>query len=105
MRNKIVTIWHFAGYDTPNRKIFKNVCVDSVKKIEKNGIKQKGFFDGSTATVRIFETEEIGVIPGDYLYIGKKLDAMPDDEDCLKITEVKDNRRGAEKHWRIVCGG
>ncbi len=103
--NNIVTIWHFDDYDTPVRKVFGNVYIDATKKLDKNGIKQKGFFDGTVATVRIFVTEEIGVSLGDYLYIGESIDAYPESDDCLKITEVKDNRRGGQKHWRIVCGG
>lgn len=100
-----MTIWHFCDSDIPARLIFKNVCLDATKRIEKNGIKQKGFFDGTSATVRIFSNEEIGVLPGDYLFMGESLDAFPEDEECLKITEVKDNRYGGLKHWRIVCGG
>jgi len=105
MTNKVVTIWHFGDDAIPVRKVYKNVLLDSVKRIEKNGIKQKGFFDGTTATVRIFVTENIDVLPGDYLFIGESLDAVPENENCIKIIEVKDNRRGGQKHWRIVCGG
>lgn len=103
--NKIVTIWHFGDSDIPDRKVFRNVTLDSSQKIEKNGIKQKGFFNGASATVRIFNAEEIGVLPGDYLYLGKCFDEAIPIENALKIIEVKDNRQGAQKHWRIVCGG
>ena len=103
--DKVVTIWHFNESDLPVRKVFWNVCLESVKRIEKNGIKQKGFFDGTNATVRIFSSEDIGALPGDYLFVGESFDAYPDSEDCIKIVEVKDNRRGTNKHWRIVCGG
>ena len=103
--DKVVTIWHFGDSKIPVRRVFKNVYLDAVKRIDKNGIKQKGFFDGGAATVRIFVTEEIGVLPGDYLFTGESFDAFPENEDCLKIIEVKDNRRGCQKHWRIVCGG
>ena len=103
--NKNVTIWHFGDCDNPVRKVFKNVHLDAVKKLEKNGIKQKGFFDGTCATVRIPVSEEINVLPGDYLYIGECYDELLPMEGALKIIEVKDNRRGCQKHWRIVCGG
>lgn len=105
MTKKIVTIWHFGDSDSPARKVFSNVTLDTVKKLDKNGIKQKGFFNGTSAVVRIFTTEEIGVLPGDYLYIGENFAEFPENEDCIKIIEVKDNRRGGQKHWRIVCGG
>lgn len=103
--DRVVTIWHFDISDTPVRRVLKNVHIDAVKKIDKNGIKQKGFFDGTSAVVRIPTTEEISVSPGDYLYIGECFDALPDGEGALKITEIKDNRRGGQWHWRIVCGG
>ena len=105
MTDNIVTIWHFDDSETPVRKVFKKVSLDTVKRIDKNGIKQKGFFDGSSAVARIFTDEEIGVMPNDYLFIGESFDSYPESEDCLKIIEVKDNRRGCQKHWRIVCGG
>lgn len=103
--DNIVTVWHFGDFESPVRKVFKKVSLDTVRKIDKNGIKQKGFFDGNSAVARIFTAEEIGVIPNDYLFIGECFDAYPESEDCLKIIEVKDNRRGGQKHWRIVCGG
>ena len=103
--DKVVKIWYFGNSDTPIREVFKNVCLDATRKIEKNGIKQKGFFDGANATVRIFTREEIDVSPGDYLYVGECYEVLPPIENALKIIEVKDNRRGGQKHWRIVCGG
>lgn len=103
--DSVVTIWHFDDSDAPTSRVFKNVHLDATKKIEKNGIKQKGFFDADDAVVRIPTEEEISVLPGDYLFIGECFDTFPEREDALKITEVKDNRRGGQKHWRIVCGG
>ncbi len=103
--NKSVTIWHFDDSDIPVLRVFKNVHVDSAWKIDKNGIKQKGFFDGKSAIVRIPTSEELSVLPGDYLFIGECFDKLPQGENALKIIEVKDNRRGGQKHWRIVCGG
>lgn len=103
--DKVVTIWHFDDSDIPTRIVFKKAHIDSVDRISKNGIKQKGFFDGACATVRIPMKEEIKVTPGDYLYIGEFASDDVPVEGALKITEVKDNRRGGQKHWRIVCGG
>lgn len=102
---KSVTIWHLGDSESPVRKIFRNVYIYSVSRIEKNGIKQKGFFNGTDAKVRIFTTDDINVLPGDYLYIGECYDEILPIDDTLKIIEVKDNRRGGQKHWRIVCGG
>lgn len=103
--DKVVTIWHFGDSDNPVPTIFRNVHIDAVKRIEKNGIKQKGFFDGKSATVRIPTGKEIDVMPGDYLYIGECFCENLSYEDALKVIEVKDNRRGGQRHWRIVCGG
>lgn len=101
-----VTVWSLKeNPDAPPRKVFRKVYVDFSDKISKNGIKQRGFFNASTMTVRIPTEAEIGVFSGDYLCIGECLDQFPSFENALKITEVKDNRRGSQKHWRISCGG
>lgn len=102
---KVVTIWHFSDSDAPVIKIFKNASIDTALRIKKNGIKQKGFFDGTSSAVRIFTKDEIGILPGDYLYMGECHNQNLPIENALKILEVKDNRRGGQKHWRIVCGG
>ena len=101
-----VTVWHFENdREEPERKVFCGVLQNGVKKITKNGIKQKGFYFGDTLNVRIFTDKEIGIAPGDYLSLGEDLKAFPDREYSQKIVEVRDNRRGANKHWRIICGG
>ena len=58
-----------------------------------------------SAFLPVVSAEEIEVLPGDYLFMGESFGDYPDSEDCIKIIEVKDNRRGTSKHWRIVCGG
>lgn len=102
----LVTVWHFdEDGQVPNRRVFKGVHLDGSEKISKNGIKQRGFFDAKSYVVRIPTTENMGIIPEDYLAIGEISDEFPDAEKTLKIMEVKDNRRGGQPHWRIVCGG
>ena len=103
--NSVVTIWHFDDSDTPKRRVFKNVHLDFTHRIDKNGIKQKGFFCADSAIVRIPTVEEIDAVPGDYICIGESLDEFPLADGSLKIVEVKDNRRGGQKHCRISCGG
>lgn len=101
-----VTIWHFdENADTPVRKVFSDVCISHTQKISKNGIKQKGFYVGDSFDMRIFSVEEIGVTPGDYIMDGECLSVYPDREKGQKIIEVRDNRIGANPHWRIICGG
>ena len=103
--DKVVTLWHFGDSESPVRKVFRKVHIDFVKRIEKNGIKQRGFFDGTYAKVRIPTVKEINILPGDYLFIGECCEDELPMENILKVTEVKDNRRGGQKHWKVVCGG
>ncbi len=105
-RDYTVTVWHFADdYEAPERKVFKNSCKKTVHKLSKNGIKQKGFYMGDSSDVRIFTNKDIGIIPGDYLSEGENCNEYPDRETSQKIIEVRDNRRGVNPHWRILCGG
>lgn len=104
-RDYTVTVWHFEDDKVPIRKVFKNSCKKTIHKLCKNGIKQKGFYDGDSTDVRIFTTEDIGIMPGDFLSDGECFDAYPDRETSQKIIEVRDNRRGVNPHWRILCGG
>ncbi len=105
-RDYIVTVWHFEDdNEVPVRKVFKNSCKKSVHKLSKNGIKQKGFYSGDSMDVRIFTDEDISIIPGDYLLEGECCDTYPDRGKSRKIIEVRDNRRGVNRHWRILCGG
>lgn len=101
-----VTFWHFSdNADVPQRRVYKNAYIDSVNRISKNGIRQKGFFDAKSCTVRIPLAEEFVILPGDYMTIGEDTAEFFDVENSLKIMEVKDNRRGSNPHWKILCGG
>lgn len=100
-----VTIWHFDENEQPKRKVFKGVYINGVKRISKNGIKQKGFFEGTSYSIRIPTIKEIVVCPGDYISIGENFGDYPGTWDSFKILEVADNRRGGQPHWRILCGG
>lgn len=104
--NSNITIWHFDDdKEAYSSKIICGVYADEIKKIAKNGIKQKGFFDAKTLRVRIPTTEDICVFPGDYVRVGKYDEAAPEKMHCFKVNEIKDNRRGGQPHWRISCGG
>jgi len=101
-----VTVWHFDdNSEVPERRIFNDVYFDGTNRISKNGIKQKGFYNGTGCGVRIPTSDESFVLPGDYLEVGKSSCDYPDRDKCLKVIEVKDNRRGGMPHWRITCGG
>ena len=102
----IVTIWHFDDEkDVPVRKVFAGILENAVYKMSKNGIKQKGFYLGDGMGVRIFTEEEIGITPGDYICKGDCKEPFPDGLNSRKIVEVRDSRRGANPHWRVLCGG
>ena len=101
-----ITIWHFDDdKEEYSRQVICGVYVDGVKKIAKNGIKQKGFFDAKTLRVRIPARKDIFVFLGDYVRVGKYDEDAPDKVHCFKVNEIKDNRRGGQPHWRISCGG
>ena len=101
-----ITVWHFDNNeDAPTRRVLKNVSVSHKVCIGKNGIKQKGFFRNDSFAVRVFTTDDIGVVPGDYICVGEYKDINPVKETCHKVIETRDNRRGGRKHWHIICGG
>lgn len=101
-----ITIWHFEDdLHSPVRTVYKGVHLDYTRKILKNGIKQKGFYDGDCCVARIPIKKEIGVVPGDYLTVEESDEEMPNPDNSMKIIEVKDNRRGGQPHWKIICGG
>ena len=105
-RNNAITIWHYADdLETSSRKVFFNASIIHTQKISKNGIKQKGFYMGDSFDIRIFTAEEIDAVIGDYLMYGVQMNDSPDREKSHKIIEVRDNRRGTNPHWRIICGG
>ena len=105
-RDKTVTVWHFVDEsEEVERKVFRSCHIRIIRKLSKNGIKQKGFYMGNSADVRIFTLEDIATAPGDYLSDGEVYSVYPDVETSLKIIEVRDNRRGTQPHWRILCGG
>lgn len=101
-----VTVWHYdEESDIPIRKTYIGMVENSAKKITKNGIKQKGFYFGDSMSVRIFTDDEINITPGDYICCGEYIYTYPDRNNSQKIVEVRDNRRGGNPHWRILCGG
>ena len=68
--------------------------------IDKNGMKQKGFFDSSRAVIRVPCGAEISI--GDFVRLGKHTGDVKRGSD-LKVMEIYDNSRGITPHYRLVC--
>ena len=68
--------------------------------IDKNGIKQKGFFDSSALTLRIPQKAEISI--GDFVRLGKHFDDADRASD-FKVMKIYNNPRGTTPHYRLVC--
>ena len=73
-------------------------------KITKSGVKQKGYYSGSRATVRIPKHENATAYLGDYVRLGKSQDLSPDRINDLKVTKITENYRGANPHLKLFCG-
>lgn len=98
MRKGSVTIWH-GGKATTFDCIIGSISV----KDDKNGIKQYGYHDASTISVRIFTETAMEADIGDCVRLGTH-SGNADRNGDYKITEIRDNRRGASPHYRIICG-
>ena len=96
--DKNVTIWHGK---TPK----SDVCAIGaiLKKDAKNGIKQYGYHDASSMTVRIFTNRELAADIGDFIRVGI-CEGAGDRSLDFRITEVRDNRKGAAPHYKLICG-
>lgn len=104
MTDTKVTLWHYdeksGGYD-------KNVYRAKVffeDRLAKSGIKQKGYYSGSRATVRIPMAEQPFVCLGDYMRLGECEDIAPERIADLKVTKVTQNYRGTNPHIKVFCG-
>ncbi len=96
----VITLWHRCsdGYE----RLCCNAHVVMKVSIEKSGIKEKGFHSGSQCRIRIPSQKAMAISPGDYMSIGE-FDGEPDIRQVFRITEVCDNRRGGEPHYKMVA--
>ena len=94
---KKVTVWHNGI-----RKCFPLLSFTSVFSTDKNGIKQKGFFESSICTVRIPAKPEIEVSVGDFVRLGDHT-GEADRVNDYKVTKVFNNLRGITPHYKVVC--
>ncbi|MCR4692509.1 MAG: hypothetical protein K5664_01345 [Firmicutes bacterium] len=91
------TIWHDG-----KRCIFPILSAKMVSSIDKNGIKQKGFFDSSTCLLRIFTKTELEISVGDFVRLGKHSGEADRVED-FKVMKICNNLRGTTPHYKLVC--
>lgn len=92
-----VTVWHNGVPE-----IFRNVFVKLVSSVDKNGIKQRGFFDSSTCTVRIRCMGPKKFAIGDFMRIGEHTGEAMRGSD-FRIMKISDNIRGTTPHYKLVC--
>ena len=99
-----VTLWH---YDTDSCEYVKSTYVAKTffeGRLAKSGVKQKGYYSGSRATVRIPSHLMPSAQLGDYLRQGESYDSAPDRINDLKVTKITENTKGANPHIKLFCG-
>lgn len=100
--NKSITVWHIRddleGY---TRQYFPQVSFYGSDKMIHDGT--DGFYHQTSYSIRIPTTHDVKIFVGDYIRVGKHTDTAPDAGTDLKVMAVSDNRRGINKHWRVVC--
>ena len=93
----MVTVWHNGV-----RRCFPLISSKTVISADKNGIKQKGFFDSSECTLRIYKAEEADFSIGDFVRIGEHTGDADRNSD-FKVMKIFNNLRGTTPHYRLVC--
>lgn len=95
--SKKVTVWHNG-----NRQCLPLMSERLVFSADKNGIKQKGFFDASCCTLRISAKEKTEFSVGDFVRIGEHTGDADRYAD-YKVMKIFENLRGTTPHYRLVC--
>ncbi|MBR4721402.1 MAG: hypothetical protein IK057_06550 [Clostridia bacterium] len=94
---KKVTIWHNG-----ERQYLPLLSARKVFSSDKNGIKQKGFFDSSSCTLRISAKEETDLSVGDFVRMGEHTGDADRYAD-YKVMKIFENLRGTTPHYKLVC--
>ena len=95
--SKKVTVWHNG-----NRQCLPLMSERKVFSSDKNGIKQKGFFDSSCCTLRISAKRETEFSVGDFVRIGEHI-GDADRYTDYKVMKIFENLRGTTPHYKLVC--
>ena len=99
-----VTIWHYDSYSDEYISCCYPAKVFFEDRLAKSGVKQKGYYNGSRATVRIPQSQFPMAWLGDYVREGDASDASPDRINDLKVTKITENFKGANPHLKLFCG-
>lgn len=91
------TLWHNG-----TRYLSPVISVKIYSSIDKNGIKQKGFFDSSECTLRIPAKQNLEISIGDFVRLGKHTGEADRAAD-FKIMRIHNNLRGTTPHYKLVC--
>ena len=91
------TIWHDG-----KRCVYPVLSVKVSLSIDKNGIKQKGFFDSSACILRIPAKSELEISIGDFVRLGKHIGDADRTTD-YKVMKICENLRGTTPHYKLVC--
>ena len=87
--NSGVTIYHFSPDNGYVRSFFEKASV---------------FKTSDLIKIRIPTRLYTHLACGDYVFLGKSDNIVPQKEKCFMIKEYSDNRRGVNPHWRILAG-
>lgn len=93
-----VTMYHYdEEKETWGRTVFgaAHLCY------ERKAAEDKGFKRQNGGIIRIPTKAEISIKIGDRLFSGRLNADKPPEEGCMTVTGYKDNRRGANPHWRV----
>ena len=101
--NGSITVWH---YDDVNecytKKKFIGVSMQNVQK-SSTALGKGTRTEVRVCKIRIPTTAKVELHLGDYVRIGLSSDKEPERGCDMVITEIADNRRGTNPHWRVLC--
>ena len=92
-----VTLWHNG-----ESCVLPLISARFRSAVNKNGIKQKGFFAENVCTLRIFSETGLEIAAGDYVRLGKHT-GNADRSSDFKVMKIYDNLRGTTPHYKLVC--
>lgn len=93
-----VTMYH---YDEENEAWVRSVFAAAHLYYVRKAAGDKGFSRDNSGVIRLPGKFSIQIKIGDRLFSGRLNADKPPEEGCMTVTGYKDNRRGANPHWRI----